>query len=72
MSVAIEPVLNMILPDNSVTVSSKRSSGSICANCPVKKRYRTGPWIAVPVIIPPPVIKAIPVMDSKQSIFTYL
>ncbi len=34
--VSIEPVLNVIHIDNSVTVSNKRSSGSICANCPVK------------------------------------
>ena len=75
MSVAIEPVLNMILPDNSVTVSKKRSSGSICANCPVKKKNRTKLDIAVPVIVPStvaPPVKPIPVMDSKQSIFTYL
>ena len=66
MSVAIEPVLNMTLPDNSVTVSNKRSSGSICANCLVKKKIRQKePTIAVPVIVPPPVIKVIPVMDSK-------
>ena len=67
--VSVEPILNVIHSDNSVTVSHKRSSGSICANCPVKKKNRLRPSAAVPVVVTPPVI---PVMDAKQSIFTYL
>jgi hypothetical protein len=55
--------------DSSVTISKKISCGSVFANCLVKKKNILFSSTAVPVVVTPPVI---PVMDAKQSIFTYL
>jgi hypothetical protein len=67
--VSIEPFLNVIQFDNSVTVTRKISSGYVFANCPVKKKKRLDSLLAVRAVVIPPVI---PVMDARQSIFIYL